>query len=52
MNLNKNGSGRKKTKRTRQIINLVLEHLLEDPKISARRHGLDLNNDTFQRIVK
>ena len=33
-------------------INLVLEHLLEDQKISARRNGLNLSKDTFQRIVK
>ena len=52
MNLNKNRSGRKKTARTRENINLELEHLLEDPKISARRNGLDLSKDTYQRIVK
>ena len=50
MNLNKNRTGRKKTARTRENINLVLEHLLEDSKISARRNGLDLSKDTFQRI--
>ena len=52
MNLNKNRSGRKNTARTRENINLVLEHLLEDPKKSPRRNGLDLSKDTFQRIVK
>ena len=39
MNSNKNRSDRKKTARTRKNINLVLEHLLEDPNISARRNG-------------
>ena len=52
MNLNKNRSGRKNTARTPENINLVLEHLLEDPKKSARRNGLDLSNYTFQRLVK
>ena len=33
INLNKNRSGRKKTARTRENINLVLEHRLEEPKI-------------------
>ena len=50
MNLNKNRSGRKNTARTRENINLVLEHLLEDPKKSARRNGLDLSKATFQRL--
>ena len=52
INLNKNRSGRKNTARTQENINLVLKHLLEDPKKSARRNGLDLSKDTFQRLVK
>ena len=52
MNLNKNRPGRKKIARNQENIKLVLEHLLEDPKISERRHGVDLSKDTFQKIVK
>ena len=52
MNLNKNRTGCKNTARTRENINLVLEPLLEDPKNSARKNGLDLSKDTFQRLVK
>ena len=47
MNFIEDRSRRKKTRRTQENINLVLEYLLEDPKISARKNSLDRNKDTF-----
>lgn len=52
LNLNKERSGCRRTERTPENINLVREKLIETPKISTRRNGLDISKSTFNRIVK
>lgn len=51
-NLNRERSGCRRTERTRENINRVREKLIENPKISTRRNGLDISKSTFNRIVK
>ena len=51
-NLNRERSGCRRTERTRENINRVREKLIENPKISKRRNGLDISKSTFNRIVK
>ena len=41
--LNKDRSGRRKTERTQENINLIQEKLIDDPRISARKNGLDIS---------
>ena len=36
LNVNKNSSGRRKTERTQENIDLLQENLIEGPRISAR----------------
>ena len=43
LNPNKDRSGRRRTKRTYENINLLQEKFIEDPRISARMDGLALN---------
>ena len=52
LNLNKDRSGRRRTGRTKENINLLQENLVEDPRISARKNGLNISKSTFNRIVK
>jgi len=52
LNLNKERSGCRRTERTPENINLVREKLIETPKITTRRNGLDISKSTFNRIVK
>ena len=47
LNLNKNRSGRMRTERTQENINLLQEKLIEDPRISAKKNGLDISKSTF-----
>ena len=42
LNINKDRSGRRRTERTQENINLLQEKLIRDPKISARKNGLDM----------
>ena len=51
-NLNKLRSGRRRTARTGENIELVRRSLLQNGKRSSRRNGLGLSRRTFQRIVK
>ena len=51
-NLNKGRSGRTRTARTAENIELVRQSLTENRQRSSRRNGLGLSLRTFQRIVK
>jgi hypothetical protein len=51
-NLNKGRSGRLRTLRTQENIDVVRQSLLEDVIRSARRNGLGLSRSSFNRIVK
>ena len=51
-NLNKGRSGRRRTARTAENIELVRQSLTENGQRSGRRNGLALSRTTFQRIVK
>ena len=51
LNLNKYRPGRRRTERTQENIDLQ-ENLIQDPRISARRNGLDVSKSTFNRITK
>ena len=39
--LNKDRSGHWRTERTQENINIIQEKLIEDPRISARKNGLE-----------
>ena len=52
LNLNKDRSGRRRKERTQENINLPKEKVIEDPRISARKNGLDISKSTFNRITK
>ena len=52
LNLNKDRSDRSRTERTQEIIDLLQEKFIEDPRISARRIGLDISKSIFNRIPK
>ena len=47
LNLNKDRSGRRKTERTQENINLPREELLEYPRISASKNSLDISKSTL-----
>ena len=51
-NLNKGRSGRTRTARTAENIELVRRSLTENGQRSSRRNGLGLSRRTFQRIVR
>ena len=42
LDLNKDRSGCRRTERTQKNVNLLQKELIEDPRISARRNGLDI----------
>ena len=48
LNLNKYHSGRKRTERAQENINLLQEKLFEDQRVSARKNGLDISKSTFK----
>ena len=50
-NSNKDRSGRRKTERTQEDINLQ-EKLIEDQRISARKNYFDIGKSTCSRITK
>ena len=50
--LNKDRSGRRRTERTQESINLLQEKLIEDPRISIKKNGLDISKSTLNRITK
>ena len=52
LDLNKDRSGRRRTECTYENITLLQEKLTEDPKISARKNGLDISKSTFNQITK
>lgn len=52
LNINKGRSGRKRTRRTDENIELVRQHLQENHNVSCRKNGLDMDRTTFHRIVK
>ena len=52
INLNKDHSGRKRTERTQENINLFQEKFIDDPRISARNNGFDISKTTFYQIPK
>jgi transposase len=52
LNLNKGRSGRKRTERSEENVEIVQQQLLENPGISCRRNGVDIDKSTFNRIVK
>ena len=52
LNVNKGRSGRRRTARTAENIELVRESLTENGQRSGRRNGLGLSRATFERIVK
>ena len=41
-----------KTKIAQENFNLIQEKLIEYPRISARKNGLDISKSTFNRISK
>ena len=51
LDLNKGRSGRPRTGRTAENVELVRESLLDNGNRSCRRNGLGLSRSTFQRIV-
>ena len=51
LNLNKDHSGRRRTERTQENINLLQDKLIKDLRISARKNGLDIKS-TLNRITK
>ena len=51
-NLNKEASGRPRTGRSQQNIQLVRDAIEEDPTVSARRNGTGLPSATFNRITR
>ncbi|KAF2363288.1 Protein of unknown function DUF4817 [Trinorchestia longiramus] len=51
LNLNKGRSGRKRTGRSEENVRIVQGALTENPKISARKSGLDVTIFTFNRII-
>ena len=51
LNMNKGRSGRRRTARTQQNINLVQLSLQQDGRRSSRRNGLYLTKSTFLRII-
>ena len=52
LNLNKDRSGRWKTERAQENINRLQEKLIENPRILARKNGLEISKSTFNRITK
>ena len=48
---NKGRSDRRRTERTQENTNLLQEKLIEDPRISARKNGLDITKSKFNRIM-
>ena len=44
-------SGRRRTERTQEDINLIQEKFIEDPRISAIKNGSDISKSTFIRIT-
>ena len=52
LNLSKDRSGRRRTERIQENINLLKEKVIEDQRISARKNGLDTSKSTFNRITK
>ena len=52
LNLKIDRSDRRRTERTQENINLLQEKLIEDPRISDRKNGLDISKSTFNRITK
>ena len=46
LNPHKDRSDRERTERTQENINLLHEKLIEDPRISARKNGLDHSKST------
>lgn len=52
LNLNKGRSGRKRSMRSAENIELVRHGLEDNPRISCRKNGLGIDRNTFHRIVK
>ena len=52
LNINKDRSGRRRTERTQENINLLQENLIEDSRTSATKIGLSICRSTFNRITK
>lgn len=52
LNLNKQFSGRRKSVRTPENIEMVRDHLQENPQVSVRRNGLGLHRSSLHRIIK
>ena len=52
LNLNRDCSGCRRTKRIQENIILLQEKLIEDPKISLRKNCLDISKRTFNQITK
>ena len=52
LNLNKDHSGRRRTERAQENINLLQGKLTDDLRISSRKNGLNISKSTFNRITK
>ena len=52
LNLNKDRLCRRRTERTQENIILLQENIIEDPRTSARKNGLDISKSTFNPINK
>lgn len=52
LNMNKGHSGRRRSSRTPQNVNLVRNTLVANPRVSIRRNGVPVTRSTFQRIVQ
>ena len=49
---NKDRSGRMRSERTLENINILQEKLIDDLRISVRKNGLNISKSTFNRITK
>ena len=49
---NKDRSGRKRTEHLLKNINLLQEKLIEDPRITTRKNGLNISKITLNRITE
>ena len=51
-NLNQGRSGRRRTARSAENIELVRDLLENNPRVSVRRNGSNISNTSFHRIIK
>ena len=52
LNINKDHSGGRRTQRTQGNNIFLQEKLIMDPRISAKKNGLDISKSAFNQITK